>query len=538
VLKAAEVTSTSTSSSHKLAAARPRPLAVAPADSRRLLPYKDPREVDVYQYFLAVAAPSLAGEPFSSDFWLREIPQFCLHDQAIWHAVMALGSMCRDYKFEDHDPSARNAFALQQVNSSIKHLLAPKPAASSTDRWRALVASLLFTCVCILQGAMDQGRMHFRYGYGIFLELEKQYKERLNAVGGRSWRKPPPPPTPVSMASLRTLLLSFQLRDQSLLDMAEVGEAPSMVPEDDHFSFWRSYTAPEPPKPSESGLSGEYVIQGIRAAESLMYGITSAPPSLEDQIMLYRSRELQLPSLARAELPFVRRFKEIGKTLEMFQAALLSPSEKEGWSQRTRAQMHRATKYLELYHLANRLRLHKDPDEPNPVKRLMQLPAQCKKIVDIAEEVLEMERVGYGQGDGTYVMPCPGVLNPALATVIQNGFGHETRMRAVALLRKPRLEGLWDMLMTASIVEAVMLREWEEAPKYWAQKAAEGAPYKPVVQGTGIEEIETGAHPMFRLFALAYTFKGGTTERRMELTIRLWQEFVDDKPGRRVQITW
>ncbi|CAH0025764.1 unnamed protein product [Clonostachys rhizophaga] len=500
---------------------------------------RDPRELEVYQYFINVAAPSIAGT-FDTDFWLREIPQFCLADPAIWHAVTALGSLCRDYDFKSPDPASSNTFALNQHNAAISHLTRSRSMSSKADRWRTLVASTIFTCISVVQGSYKQAQMHFQAGHKLFLQL--QAEEQAFTAGRASKkmiRRDLPSVTPVTFQSVRSILIAFQIHEQKL-DMAEVVGAPNHISaEDDSFGLWRTYTAPptklDPAFTPERSLAPMNLILATRASESLMWALVYfMGMHLAELTALHASGQLQLPSLAARQKLHLRCYKEIESTLHMFEKALGSGEGDSAWSPTVKAQIGKAVQYLHIYKDTIRLIFHKDPHEPNPFKRLRLLPGLCESIVNRAEHVLLMEAAGIGRGDGSVLIPSPALTNP-LAFVVQCGFGYATRRRALNLLYQPRLDGIWDTVMSASLMQAALDLELSTSKAYWARKAAKGIALKPIAIGTGVEEIETGAHPLFRLFAAVY---GDKTQRGARVALRTWQEWIDGEPGRWVDIHW
>ena len=103
------------------------------------------------EYFRIRTIPQLSGF-FDSKFWSRYILLAAIHEPAIRHAVVALGSLHE--RFEAGDPSIlrsnsgklEGGFALQQYTRAISRLLDPlfKNLTQSLDV--ALTASVLFTC--------------------------------------------------------------------------------------------------------------------------------------------------------------------------------------------------------------------------------------------------------------------------------------------------------------------------------------------------------------------------------------------------------
>ncbi|VUC21179.1 unnamed protein product [Clonostachys rosea] len=522
-----------------------RPRRLSPALStitsttpnRILLPHKHPDELQVYNYFLQVAAPSISGV-FGSEFWLREVPQFCLSDPAIWHAVAALGAVCRDYDFKTPSSSG-NVFAMQQIGTSLQHLTRPR-SASSMDRWRALIASILFTCISVVQGAYSQALVHASSGAKIFRELEDEDKVLRKGKGGTGRASL----SPISFSSVRSVLITFQIQ-QSIVDAGDILGSPSIESHDDSYSAWRTYSAPNATSVPGYVLTPDNIIRATRAGEALIVGLAFFPALyFEELSALVASRELQLPSIAAKQRSHTRCFKEIRKTVALFEDALQSTSgglttgvmdssNASGGS--IRAQIEKALKYLRVYHLTCRLLLHRDPDEQNPIKRLPLLKRLCETIVNLCEELIDLEVAGYGNGDGTYLIPSPPLTNP-LSMVASLGFGLATRRRAVALLRRPRLEGVWDTQLSASMIEASMERQMESRNEYYAALEREGGTLpQPVARGTGVEEVDNGVHPQFRSAGFSMAFTG---DRSADVSIHIWRDLLDGKPPYMRRIEW
>ncbi|CAG9990237.1 unnamed protein product [Clonostachys byssicola] len=518
------------------------PSAIASVTPTRiLLPHKDPDELQVYSYFLQVAAPSISGV-FGSEFWLREVPRFCLSDPAIWHAVAALGTVCRDYDFRTCS-TAENVFAMRQIGTSLQHLTQPR-SASSMDRWRALIASVLFTCISVVQGSYSQALVHVSSGAKIFRELEDEDKVLRKGKGGTGRASL----SPISFSSVRSVLITFQIQ-QSIVDPSDILGSPSIRSHDDSYSAWRTYSAPEPTAVPGHVLTPGNIVRATRAGEALIFGLSFfSALYFEEVSALVASGELQLPSIAAKQRSHLRCFKEIGKTVALFEDALMSASTAGGFNigvvdgssssssgASIRAHIEKALKYLRVYHNTCRLLLHRDPDEQNPIKRLPVLKRLSESIVDLCEELMDLEAAGYGNGDGTYLIPSPPLTNP-LSMVALLGFGLATRRRAVALLRRPRLEGVWDTQLSASIVEASMERQMEARDEYYAAVEREGGTLpQPVVRGTGVEEVDNGVHPQFRSAGFSMVFTG---DRSADVSIHIWRDVLDGKPPYLKPIEW
>jgi hypothetical protein len=110
------------------------------------------QERHYFDYFRHRTAPQLSGS-FDSSFWNRLLLQTTHHQPAVWHAVVALGSLHQN--FEDRCPDATGdaAFALQQYVKAIGFVLVPIRERGKQAADVALITCVLFTCfeVVLLQ---------------------------------------------------------------------------------------------------------------------------------------------------------------------------------------------------------------------------------------------------------------------------------------------------------------------------------------------------------------------------------------------------
>ncbi|CAH0051402.1 unnamed protein product [Clonostachys solani] len=430
---------------------------VAAAEARLLLPRRSPRELAVDQ-FISIIAPTFAG-PFDTEFWSREIPRFCLLDDAVFHAVTALSALCRDYKFDRAQPAEPNVFALQQANLAIQQLTQPR-SNHMENQWRVLTTCILFICISLVDRRFEQARMHFKHGFQIYQQVEEAGQKGLKGYPGK--RDLVLRSCPITLSSVQAVLAGFQVRDRSLLEIGDaVDRTAPKPPGNTKSTLSISYKGPNPSLIPQAGLAIDSLRLAMCASESLMFELVLFTyKHAGDLKSLYLSRRLQLPSITRSQRPYTNCYSEIQRTMEAFEQWVSSSSDEANWGLVVRHQIRKGLKYIRIYQLANSLLLNTDPDIPNPVSRLRKLPVLCSTIVDLMEEVLDMEAHGYGCGNGEYILPRLGLTNP-IRTLVQFGFGYDTRMRAISLLRRPRLEGFWDTLMSASILEALLDREME-----------------------------------------------------------------------------
>ncbi|RGP63529.1 hypothetical protein FSPOR_8582 [Fusarium sporotrichioides] len=478
--------SSSTASSSSSASPSPMPLhtkSPSPvADLKLILPRQNPEEVRSYNYFIQVTAPSLSGA-FYTDFWLVEVPRVCLSDAAIWHAVVSLGAAHED--FAENGLGSRSIFALKQFNSSIRCLTESR-SPRHADRWRALVVSTIFTYA----------------GCSLLREL------RIKTLKQGKLQETTVLSVPVSIAPIQSILINLELLANALDNGGMTGN-PALLSQNKVFNVWRSYTAPR----SSPRLSLEDVDQAYRAAESLMGGLVLFSQEHAKHLLDLQTGKSGLEGLsmlAARQQVHTRCFNEIKKAISMFQHDIARSS-----GRATQLEAHTILP-LHLYHTSNRLLFIQDPDEPDLDNRQLGLPGLYTTVVDLAEKIMNLDpcktrKVSYTQ---------------QLFLVAHSGIGQSTRQRAVDLLRRPRLEGGWDSLISASLAEAIMDREREAAWEYKAE------------QGLNTETVETrgeDSDPMFRIFNITFAFTGG---REARVVLRTWWEKLNDVAGQARVIQW
>jgi hypothetical protein len=313
---------------------------------------------------------------------------------------------------------------------------------------------------------------------------------------------------PISIAPIKSILTNLELLTNAL-DNGGITGNPTLLSQNKVLHAWRSYTAPR----SSPRLSPEDVDQAYRAAESLMGGLVLFSQENAKHLLDLQTGKSGLEVLsmlaARQEV-HTRCFNEIKKAISMFEHDIARSS-----GRATQLEAH-AILPLYLFHTANRLLFIQDPDEPDLNNRQLALPGLYSTVVDLAEQIMNLDptktrRVSYTQ---------------QLFLVAHSGIGQSTRQRAVDLLRRPRLEGGWDSLISASLAEAIMDREKEAA---WEYK---------VEQGLDTETIKTEGEdvsPMFRIFNITFAFTGA---REARVVLRTWWEKLNDVTGRAIAIQW
>ncbi|KAI1034492.1 hypothetical protein LB504_004355 [Fusarium proliferatum] len=493
------------------------------ADLKLILPRQSPQEVRSYRFFLEVTAPSLAGA-FYADFWLAEVPRVCMSDAAIWHAVVSLGSAHED--FAEHGQGSRSVFALEQFNAAIRSLTGSR-SPRYEDRWRALIVSTIFTYVCTIKGLHEQTRLHLQAGCNLLHDLQHVATTRRTnleemqlqkVIQDEGWISS----VPVSIAPIQSILVSLELQLHAL-DHGGMTESPNLLLQSKPLNTWRYYAAPRP----SHRLTPDTVNQAHCAAESLFSGLILFSQEHARQlgdIQTGKSGPAGLSLLAAKQGSHTRCYKEISKAINVFENKIARSNNTLGHEKQR--ELHTLLP-LHLFQAANRLLLIQDPDDHEPIKREADLPALYSSIVDLVERIMNLDpaktrRITYTQH---------------LFLVAHSGIGQSTRRRAVALLRRPRLEGGWDSLISASLAEAIMDREREAAWEYQMEQLLDAATTGGQREEKGYveEEEREEVNPMFRIFNITFVFTG---PREARVVLRTWREKLEDIAGRTRAIRW
>lgn len=484
----------------------------ATADLKLILPRQSPQEVRSYRYFIEVTAPSLAGA-FYADFWLADVPRVCMSDAAIWHAVVSLGSAYED--FAQHGCASGNEFTLRQFNSSIRCLTESR-SPRFADRWRALTISTIFTYICTIKGLHDQTRMHLQAGRNLLRELQEDGL-RITTAANQSRLQDSAPPTtsitsiPISLAPIQSILVNLELQANAL-DQGGIIDNPFLLAQNKLLNTWRSYAAPQ----SSARPTTENVKQAHRAAESLFFGLVLSSQEHAKQLSDLQIGKAGLDVLSRLVVrqeAHTRCFREIGKAIDMFQKDLDSPPNIPGHVNRLKEH---TILPVRLFHTTNRILLIQDPDEHDLVQRQRGLPALFASVVDLAEQIMDLDPI-----------KTLGVTyTQQLFLVAHSGIGQSIRRRAVALLRRPRLEDGWDSLISARLAEAIMDREMEAAWEYGMEQG---------LSAGKVGEQEEDVDPMFRIYNLTFSFTG---RREGRTVLRTWREKLNNIAGKEKRICW
>lgn len=566
----------------------PQPAAgVAGADlSLTVLPRKNISELRSYRYFLDVAAPCLAGS-FDIAFWTDQVPRACYDDPALWHAVVSLGSVFETYSQlvltgTRGAPPERNVFALQQFNLAIRHLTDPSLSESSAvktpswdTKWRTLVVSVVFMAICILEGLFDDAHMHFQYGSNLLREIEGELAKRQpsktqRSRGGRKRAEPAEfMASPISLDSLRSLMGSFELRDKVHFEGGDIVNA-KIHSSSDIYSAWKAYLDPAPLPAPNSGaglsLTVAKLAEACRASQSLMNAFImnfaeTAGTSVEgftDEVFdvaghavpaRYRSLFDTFYNIDAAIATFTREFE-----MEM-----ASSKKRRGQGKTDQLQIQLLLLCLRQSHATNRLVLAQFPGPAEFIENLRsgngQSPPEmlgfgsgCKEILDLTEQILALQHAVRESRLGSAT---PVFLKPPITTnvfmVALNASTWAERKRALALLRRPQLEGLLEHSMAMSIAEAMLEREIALTREYRRLDAVSAGRDRRMAFGAEedeeddwlswleLDEEDTPFDPRAKMFINKLRFTG---RREAILHMWTWHEHASGQRGWTKMVRW
>lgn len=471
------------------------------------MPRKNPGEIRSYKYFLEVTGPALAGL-FNADFWCRELPKICVADPALWHAVVALSSAHEAFGFGDRDAEMKPQYTLclQQYSAAIASL-SESGSPRGSDRWRAVIASAIFTCMCVIQGLYRQAlAIHATAGCGLIREIEAEE----NANRPRPVRRDQHDTlssTPISLRPVMDLLFDFEGLAQAFKTggFSDDRNAASLS-RTDSYGYWRFYKSPDMTPESPHHLAAAFMARARRAAEALQNGLGLWwQENRADIHKLYGTdgaKEAYETLLGR-QIAHVRCYKELQKTLRKFQKDFV-------WND-----LANELCILELMQLTNSLYLFSDPERPDPIARRAEMPSIANRIVDLCEQVLTSNSPSTGK---LAISPAPLTSGP-LFLMVHSGFSLSSRQRAMELLRRPRLEGFWEPALSASLAEAMWQRE-KEALDIW--RRAQGAP----ADGGEFGYVDVEMPLKFRVCSASMQF----SEKKREAVVTLMTQ-IDEENG-------
>lgn len=500
-------------------------------------------ELRSYRFFTEVAAPSLAGA-INGDFWLREIPRACQADEALWHAVVGLGSAYESYMDGGNGDKPlwyprQNVRTLRHYNAAIRGLT----GSSKPETWKALTASTMFTCISILQGRLEEARLHFRSGCRLLGDVEREASSSpesdtavVTSISKRAVKQVTA--VPVSLHSIRSMLIGFEMVESKFSPHATTQPPKLLTLTDDNYSAWQSYSLP---LPSLRGrILTEYNLsQAVKAAESLYVTLTIITTVQASRLRTVLEEGGYDAVVAEAGFqdskPLVDKFKILEEAARMFGSELDAP---RGSKVKTIEATALRKSYLSLVIIqgTSRLLLSADPDDSDPKDRLKSLSKVSATIVDLAMELYSLETsVGCLRVGGPAALAT--VMNP-LVSVVKISFDRTIRERAIRLLSESRLEGIWDTRIGASISKIMLERETAATKEYRQCPELEGiAIDQPIARGWDDEEENGGEfiHSLARIRTYTLDF---STARDVKITVWTWKEWLERKQGETSMMTW
>ena len=117
---------------------------------------------------------------FDRAFWTVDVLRASHVYPAIWHACLAISAMHERLQLpvwtstDKETLHSRYEFALGQYNTAIQHLvkIAAKPRLTDNDQETIVLASILFTGICCMEGDLTQAITHARNGLGVFYQWQ------------------------------------------------------------------------------------------------------------------------------------------------------------------------------------------------------------------------------------------------------------------------------------------------------------------------------------------------------------------------------
>jgi hypothetical protein len=128
-----------------------------------------PKERRAFEFFRNCTAPEFFGY-FPDEFWQRNVLQASLSHSALWHGIVALGSLHEGYKtalqLGAKLITGPDYFALRQHTKALSNL-SKTLSGGSQQAHLALMSCIVFSCFDSLTGDIDSAIMHYRSGLEI-----------------------------------------------------------------------------------------------------------------------------------------------------------------------------------------------------------------------------------------------------------------------------------------------------------------------------------------------------------------------------------
>lgn len=524
------------------------------------LPRNNRREIRSYRFFLEVTAPAIAGV-FDVDFWLTNIPRTCHLDPAIWHAVVGLGAVHENYVANLQGISSDEAtreFILQQTNAAIGHLIRRSSTRTVLDqKWRALIASILFTYQCSIQGHYSQATVHSKAARNLIEELNKSGPCQVAS------RKPEPSNSnayslqtvtrSVPNESLLSIVATLEVQCEAL-QTPDITRASPLLGSVDSYTAWRYYSAParassldpcrhgkcEPTRATPANIT-----QAGKAFKSLLNALIllSQVHAAEIARLILAGEHNLFAFLVRQQEPYARIYRELGIAIGMFVADTSSECScfrTDHQASASKGHQRKAIGVLRLYHaICYPLFVDKSMIDNQPVEMyhplILKTPdmliggsesqgsirnaeqatgealaSHFASTLSLAESVLQYEPTRPFPTEASELTPVLPTVMPLFIMANTSGIPFELRLQAIDLLRRyPQHEVLWDSTFAAALGEFVIRQQMNSA--------IPSNPLENRVHGAAVTFTETGT---------------------ARVVIQLWEEWIANTPGREEVIVW
>ena len=515
----------------------------------------DPEQIRSFRYFLQISAPAIASS-FNAPFWTEEIPRACHDDPAIWHAVVSLGSI-----YEDHvalSMAAKttkpysNAFALKQFNQSVRQLLDPK-FETMQNKWRAVVVSIIFTTACLVEGLYEQARLHFASGCTLFNEIEEaqSHLETQARPFPHSDFRPdsdtPTTSTAFSMRATRSVLAGLEMWVHGI-NNGPGARCPSMLsPANRSTSLWDMYTAPVRSAEGERLLTVDNLKAVNRAAESFL--ISNLHFTWENNAELEKLRlnpnAERIKYLRDLQQPLFKGYKELHKTMVDFRREIGEHPQPGASESLEQAQLRLGLDYLSLYVASRWIFAIGQPKNFVLDQSIRTFQAACTRVVDLAERIIDREAKIILPNRPAACGPFPSIAIPISAiTVVAPTLS--VRVRAMNILKHPRVEGFLDGRQTAALSQAIMMVEAEADQEYRRQQEAQQEEGSDAdgARGGCPESSSSLSHTLdlgdevLAMSRCCVTHFQSTERGEGVVLVRTWRDLVDGSNGRTLTVTW
>ncbi|KAF4963134.1 hypothetical protein FSARC_8847 [Fusarium sarcochroum] len=531
-------------------------LVGVPQSPAILLPKKNDQELRSFRFFLDVSTSALSVV-FDDVFWRTDIPRTCHSDAAIWHAVVSLGAAHETFITKQSAPTTHRysttEFAVHQYNKAVRHLIhAPSSRILPQEKWRAVIASVLFTYLCSIQGLHSQATIHLTAAKGLLDELHQSNKGlpgEPNSVKTPSFLRV----SSVPYSTILCMVANLEIQSQAL-HSPEASKASRLFSNVQPYIAWRFYTAPTGSNPCQHGrcspsrATPAALLSAGRASQSLLDALIRLSqedaPDYDRLIKNINSDKVE-ESLEKHKQTCSRAFWELDKSISNF----ILDTEGPRFSVFEQSKM--AIDALRVFHGICTLLLYGNTfnSEPsNPESRLRKPQADVissiSTILDVAEQVLQKQKLLKSLENSLSFIPKLSIAQPLFAVAV-NGPTLTLRRRAIELLKTyRRRDGLWDTGLISSVAKVLLDREISMVEEMNKREAAQKMPgasqdqLKNIKQIWGLDKTLDGAGsipPNCQVRWAVLTFTGSFSARMEMKTLAEW---IADRSGWKTSLTW